>query len=295
MNIAFIGLGAVGMYYSEGLVANGATVKGYDVMVGDPRFEERVRTVRGNGVKVVNSMEELVKDANLIMVVTTAAVAVKTAESAKPFLKKGQIYVELNSAVPSDKKRIEESLREVGVDVVDGTTMSAVNMVKYKAQINFSGPRAKDVVDILRGYKMDARYFGEEVGQAAAFKLVRSIFMKGYEAILMECAEAAAHYGVLDDVLKSIAEYFDAKTSQEHFDLFINTDAVFAKRRSEEVAGVIKMLADDGINNTMTRATVEKLSWISTLGLDEHYNHEAPNDKHDVIRRLCAAEKDMPL
>ena len=55
------------------------------------------------------------------------------------------------------------------------------------------------------------------------------------------------------------------------------------------------MLADDGINNTMTRATVEKLSWISTLGLDEHYNHEAPNDKHDVIRRLCAAEKDMPL
>lgn len=151
MNIAFIGLGAVGMYYSEGLVANGATVKGYDVMVGDPRFEERVRTVRGNGVEVVNSMEELVKDANLIMVVTTAAVAVKTAESAKPFLKKGQIYVELNSAVPSDKKRIEESLREVGVDVVDGTTMSAVNMVKYKAQINFSGPRAKDVVDILRG------------------------------------------------------------------------------------------------------------------------------------------------
>ena len=68
------------MYYSEGLVANGATVKGYDVMVGDPRFEERVRTVRGNGVEVVNSMEELVKDANLIMVVTTAAVAVKTAE-----------------------------------------------------------------------------------------------------------------------------------------------------------------------------------------------------------------------
>ena len=61
------------------------------------------------------------------------------------------------------------------------------------------------------------------------------------------------------------------------------------------MAGVIKMLADDGINNTMTRATVEKLAWISTLGLDEHYNHEAPNDKHDVIRLLCAAEKDLSV
>lgn len=287
MNISFIGLGAVGMYFSEGLVANGARVKGYDIMVGDPRFADRVKAVRNNGVEVVGSMQELLSDADLIMVVTTAAVAVKTANAAKPFLKSGQIYVELNSAVPSDKKYIEESLKKIGVDVVDGTTMSAVNMVKYKAQINFSGPRAQEVVSILSGYKMNARYFGDAVGQAAAFKLVRSIFMKGYEAILMECTHAARHYGVMDEVLKSIADYFELKTMEEHYDLFINTDAVFAKRRSEEVSGVVKMLADDGIDYTMTKATVEKLRWISTLGLDEHYNHDAPSNKYDVIDQLC--------
>lgn len=286
MNISFIGLGSVGMYYSDGLIQHGASVKGYDIMVGNPSFNERVEKCRAQGVNVVESMEKVIDGADIIMVVTTAASALKTAESAKPYLKKGQIYVELNSAVPSVKKQIEQLLSDV--DVVDGTTMSAVNMVKFKALVNFSGPRAKEVVDVLSSYGMNAKYVGDEVGKACAFKVVRSIFMKGYEAILMECAHAARHYGVMDEVLKSIADYFEPKTMEEHYDLFINTDAVFAKRRGEEVEAVSKMLAEDGLDNTMSAAAAAKLKWISSLGLNEHYGNEVPNDKHDVIDQLSA-------
>ncbi len=42
MVLAVIGLGSVGYFYSEGLIANGAQVKGYDVMVGRPEFAQRV-------------------------------------------------------------------------------------------------------------------------------------------------------------------------------------------------------------------------------------------------------------
>lgn len=41
MKITFVGLGTLGMYYSEGLMAHGAPkIKGYDVMVGNPNFNE---------------------------------------------------------------------------------------------------------------------------------------------------------------------------------------------------------------------------------------------------------------
>lgn len=291
LKISFIGLGSVGMYYSEGLIANGASVKGYDIMVGNPRFEERVAKCREIGIDVVENMEALLSDADIILVATAPAVAFATAESAKPYLKEGQVYVELNSAVPAVKRQIEKSLAEVGVSVVDGTTMSSVDMMKYKALINFAGPKAKEVVAVLQGYKMNAHYFGEVVGEACAFKVVRSIFMKGYEAVLMECAEAAYHYGVMDNVLESIAQFFDPKPAAEQFTMFINTDAVFAKRRGEEVGAVAQMLADDGINNTMAAAAAQKLGWIADLGLSEHYNNNVPADQTDVIMQLCEREK----
>ena len=293
VRISFVGLGVVGTTFSERMIANGAIVKGFDIKVGLSSFEDRVKKCREIGIDVVDSMELLAKDAELILVATAPSVALETAESVKPYLHKGQTYVDLNSAVPAIKKNIDSSLAEIGVDVVDGTAMSSINMDGYNAILNFSGPRARDVVKILKAYGLNANYFGDTVGEACAFKVVRSIFMKGYEAVLMECVEAAYHYGVVDNVLRSIAQYFDPKPSAAHFDLFINTDAVFAKRRGEEVDAVAKMLADDGINNIMSEAIAHKLGWISALGLSDYYNHEAPHDMHGVIKLLCAREKEL--
>ena len=288
MVLAVIGLGSVGYFYSEGLIANGAQVKGYDVMVGRPEFAQRVEQCKEIGIQVVSGMEELIRDADMVMAVTTAASAYKTAASAKPFLRSGQIYIELNSAVPRVKKEIEALLE--GIDVVDGTTMSSVNQVKYRAEINFSGKRAKEVVDTLKGYGMNAHYLGDAVGKACALKSVRSIFMKGYEAVLMECFQAAEHYGITDEMAASIAAYFDARPFDEHLSLFITTNAIFAQRRGEEVAAVADMLREDGLNGIMAQAAADKLLWLSSLGLKEVYRNDAPKDRYAVLKELVVRE-----
>ena len=59
MVLAVIGLGSVGYFYSEGLIANGAQVKGYDVMVGRPEFAQRVEQCKEIGIQVVSGMEEI--------------------------------------------------------------------------------------------------------------------------------------------------------------------------------------------------------------------------------------------
>lgn len=285
MNISFIGLGTVGMYYSGGLMAHGAPqIKGFDIMVGNPNFGDRAEACRKIGIDVVDSVEKVIENADIIMVVTTAATAINTAESAKPYLKKGQIYVELNSAVPSVKKKIEMLLD--GIDVIDGTTMSDVNSSKYNSLVNFSGKRAKEVVDTLAAYGMKAKYVGDMVGNACAIKVVRSIFMKGWEAITMECVHAAYYYDVVDEVLDSISEFFELRTMKEHFNSFVNTDAIFAKRRGEEIDAIAMMLFNDGIDNKMSIAAKTKLAWIASLGLSEHYNNEIPNNMLDVIQQI---------
>ena len=92
---ALIGLGTVGMCYGEGLHMNGAQVSGYDIKVGSANFREQTLHCEIVGIKIMHSLETLLQEADIVLVVTTPAHAYDTAKAAKPFLKSGQIYVEL--------------------------------------------------------------------------------------------------------------------------------------------------------------------------------------------------------
>lgn len=282
--IALIGLGTVGMCYGEGLYMHGAQVSGYDIKVGNANFRERAMRCEHAGIQIMYSMETLLQEADIVLAVTTPAHAYDTAKEAKPFLKSGQIYVELNSAVPGIKHQIEQMLK--GIDVVDGTTMSSVNQVGYQARVNFSGHRAGEVVECMRKYGMNAHYAGDEVGMACALKSVRSIFMKGYEALLMECLAAAQAYGILEDMIESISAYFDGRSFRDHCDIFVTTDAIFAKRRSEEMTAVVEMLKAEGLHFTMAQAAEETLKWLASLQLDYCCSGKVPTDRDAVLKEL---------
>ena len=47
---------------------------------------------------------------------------------------------------------------------------------------------------------MRASVVGAEIGAAAAIKMIRSVMIKGIEALTLECFLAAARAGVLDEV-----------------------------------------------------------------------------------------------
>lgn len=290
MKIAIIGLGEVGSNYGLGLAKGGADVYGYSPHMNSPYKKERMEELKQGGIHLAYSVEELVRDAKIILAVTTTKAAEETAESVKPFLEPGQIYVEFNSAIPAVKEKIAEKLGDV-VEVVDGTTMASVNQLKHKTPVNMSGSKAKEVSEILNAYGMNTHYVGEKMGQAAALKVLRSIFMKGFEAVLVECMQASNYYGVANQVLESILKFFETKPLPDLMHMFITTNAIHCKRRAEEIKSIAEMLEDQCIENTMSRASFEKLMWISSLGMEQYFNGVVPKETQEVFDILSLKTK----
>jgi 3-hydroxyisobutyrate dehydrogenase len=118
----------------------------------------------------------------------------------------------------------------------------------------------------VTAWPLDARAFSERVGAASSVKMCRSIMVKGIEALTVECAMAAHRYGVLPDVLGSLADMFPGMDWNEKARYLISRALVHGRRRAEEMRESMKTIADAGLDPVMTRSTAAKQDWAADLG-----------------------------
>jgi 3-hydroxyisobutyrate dehydrogenase-like beta-hydroxyacid dehydrogenase len=109
--------------------------------------------------------------------------------------------------------------------------------------------------------------------------------MKGQIALLIECAIAARRYGISDEVLASVAEWYDALPFMANATRVLRTTTVHAARRAEEAEIAQAILEELGIEPVMTRATVTLLGRIAKLGLRERLGGVVP-DSHETALDL---------
>jgi 3-hydroxyisobutyrate dehydrogenase-like beta-hydroxyacid dehydrogenase len=64
-----------------------------------------------------------------------------------------------------------------------------------------SGPAGKRVVDMLAPWGMQIDFVGERLGTASGIKIIRSVLIKGIEALTDEMLLAARYYGLDEAVL----------------------------------------------------------------------------------------------
>ena len=105
------------------------------------------------------------------------------------------------------------------------------------------------------------------VGAASSIKMIRSVMIKGIEALTAECLIAATRAGVRDEVIASLdasaVEDGWATRGDYNFDRMI----VHGQRRADEMEEVVKTLDGLGTGSMMTRGTVERQRAIGRLGL----------------------------
>ena len=281
MIIGFLGLGEVGTSYSIGLVTEGATVKGYDALMAVPGNEDRFKKCADGGVKLVSSPKELVEGCDYIIAVTTSHVAVETAKTVQPYMKPGQIFIELNSAWSEVKEEAKKILSPV--DVVDGATMGSPLVHKHKTLILVSGEKGKQVADTLNGYGMNLRFVSDKFGTASKLKIVRSVFMKPMEACLVECMVLAQKAGIQKEIFESICDTFSSAPVEKTLSAMIRSNPIHAKRRGEEVHAAIDIMAELGLDNAMTVAGTNKLLAIGNSGMKEALNGNVPEEIDTVL------------
>ncbi len=293
MQITFIGLGDVGSRFSAGVSDAGkAVVVGYDSRLGEKGFEDKEERCRTHGVKLAEKDSDAVIGSDIIIAATSCSRAISTAEQYLPYMKPGQMYVDINSAVPEIKEEIAKMMNAKGIDFCDGGIMGSPLNGGVHVEVVMSGPKAKWLTEQLNECGMNTRFISETVGRGSSLKILRSIFTKGLEALLIETYSSAYRYGVLDEVKGSIVHILTKENPETNFARMLRTNVVHSRRRAEEVGDVAKMLENAGMNHTMSSASYEKLMWAYNTGIKEVFDGKIPEDVMEVVKFYAALKED---
>jgi hypothetical protein len=146
---------------------------------------------------------------------------------------------------------------------VDVAVMAPVHPRLHRTPLLISGPHVEAAAPALAELDMSARIHEGPVGAASAVKMIRSIMMKGLEALVCECVLAGRKAGVIETVLDSLDDTypgFDWKKRSAYMLERVMTHGVRRAAEMREVALTVDLL---GLKGEMSRASV---GWQQTIG-----------------------------
>jgi 3-hydroxyisobutyrate dehydrogenase-like beta-hydroxyacid dehydrogenase len=286
--VGFLGFGEAGYHIGKGLAAAGLPgIVAHDRFAADPKAGELIRQRAGDaGVALVRSVRDLCRRANLIVALVPGRVAFRALKAAAPHLTGDHIYVDAGTASVA---AMEEAGRILAgkAGFVDVAMIGAVPLAGHKVVMLASGSHAEAFRAAMEPYGMNISVVGERPGAATALKLIRSVFMKGLAAVIIEALEAAHRHGVLPETAQGMAEYMDQYPFRDHIRRFVCGTAVHAERRVFEMGEVLELLKELGSADTMTRATRKVLRRIAALGLREKFGGQEPTEIAAVLEAIA--------
>jgi 3-hydroxyisobutyrate dehydrogenase len=251
VHLAILGLGEAGRRYAEDLLAAGWKVTAYDpAPVPAP-----------DGVLRVASGPEAVAEAEIVLSLTGAGVAERAAAQVAPAMRERTCFADFNSASPATKRAVARAFDGTGVRVADVAVLAPVPRRGAATPLLVSGPGAQAVASALRAAGAPVDVLEAEVGAAAGRKLLRSVFMKGLAATVLEAVSAGAAAGCEEWIRDQIAGELgpDGRALVERL---IDGTRAHAARRVHEMRASREYLRELGANTAVSDAT---LSWLEEL------------------------------
>lgn len=251
MRVGILGLGEAGALYAAGFLENGWEVAGFDPAdVPTPA-----------GVERKPSAADAVTGCDLILGLTGAKAAVAVAREAAPHLRAATVYADMNAAAPELKRRIAALIAASPAVFADVSVIGSVPTHRHRTALVASGEGATVIADHFGALGAPVEDLGPEPGAASARKLLRSLFMKGLGAIIVEAVEAGRAAGDERWVREQIAaELRDGEATLER--LYQGTYK-HGDRRAREVSAAADLVAELGLDARLPRA----VSQVHTLAV----------------------------
>jgi 3-hydroxyisobutyrate dehydrogenase-like beta-hydroxyacid dehydrogenase len=264
-HIAIIGFGEVGGIFGYDFTNAGFSVSVYDLLLNsEPSRTAMLAKAQRLGVRACATLEAAILGADLVISAVTASSAATVAVQAAPFLRRGQIYLDINSVSPETKREIAGTFSGSSAVFVEAAVMAPVAPRRMKAPMLLGGPHATAIAPLLHGIGMDAKPVSDQVGVASAIKMCRSIVIKGLEAITVESIFTARHYGAEKLVLESLAAtYPEMGWDTTLPDYLISRVAEHGKRRAAEMREAAQAVVDAGLEPLTALATSQRQEWLA--------------------------------
>ena len=288
-SVCFIGFGEAGQALAAGLRDAGVnTVAAWDILFPSADGERLREAADRVGVRRGTSVGDAVRDADLIVAAVTAASSRDAAEQAKPFLRSDQYFLDINSVSPGRKQETARAM-DGYARYVDVAVMAPVHPARHQTPALLAGPHAASLEPILTGLDMRVSIAGPAIGAAAAIKMVRSVMVKGLEALTLECFLAARRAGVEEQIFASLDKSYPGLDWRKQLEYNLERMANHGIRRAHEMEEVADTLRELGIDPHMTAGTIRRQQEMGDLGKREPLRSAVPQGRIAMLDAIGQA------
>jgi len=290
--VCFIGFGEAGQAVASGLREEGVEgIAAWDILF--PRSEgERLRRA-GEAIDVLcaPSAAEAVRGAEIIISAVTAASSVAAAQSVEPHLAGHPFFLDINSVSPA-RKQATAKLLGGRARYVDVAVLGPIHPARHQSPMLLAGEHAQTIAPTLSSLGMRVTVGGSEVGAAAATKMVRSVMIKGIEALTLECFLAAARAGVAEEVAASLKNNYPGLDWTKIVPYNLERMASHGERRAAEMEEVAETLSELGVEPLMTAATIRRQREMGQIGTQQSVRGALAQGRAAILNAISAAARD---
>jgi 3-hydroxyisobutyrate dehydrogenase-like beta-hydroxyacid dehydrogenase len=289
--LCFIGFGEAGQALASGLRDAGlGTMAAWDILFPH-RDGERLRAAGAAlGVRLADSAADAVRGADLIISAVTAASSLAAAESVQSVVS-GQWFLDINSVSPGRKQATAAALGDAA-RYIDVAVLAPVHPARHQTPMLLAGPHAEVIAPLLQDLTMRVSVAGRETGAAAAIKMVRSVMIKGMEALTYECFVAAARAGVVEEVAASLKNNYPTLEWARIIEYNLERMASHGERRAAEMEEVADTLRELGLAPLMTEATVQRQRQMGRIGRDEKVRATLTEGRAAMLACISSAARE---
>jgi 3-hydroxyisobutyrate dehydrogenase-like beta-hydroxyacid dehydrogenase len=291
-SVSFIGFGEAGQAIAAGLREEGVErMAAWDILFPQRAGERLRQAAAASGVRCANSAADAAHDTDIVISAVTAASSVEAAQSIKPHLAGKPFLLDINSVSPGRKQQTAKLLGDAA-RYVDVAVLAPIYPARHKTPMLIAGADAEAMAPTLAALGMRASVAGAEIGAAAAIKMVRSVMIKGIEALTLECFLAAARAGVIDEVAASMKNNYPGLDWGKIVPYNLERMANHGERRAAEMEEVADTLRELGVEPLMTLATVKRQREMGQIGTHQSVRGALTQDRTAMLGAISAAAHD---
>src|SRR6202051_4004910 len=290
--IAFIGFGEAGQAIAAGLREAGVkTMSTWDILLPQAAGKKLKQAAQAAGGPCANSAADPIRGMDLIISAVTAASSVEAAQAVKAHLAGTPYFLDVNSVSPGRKQDTAMLLGDAG-RYVDVAVLAPIYPARHQTPMLLAGPHADAIAPRLATLGMRVSIAGAETGAAAAIKMVRSVMIKGIEALTLECFLAASRAGVIDEVAASMKNNYPGLDWGKIVPYNLERMANHGERRAAEMEEGADTLGELGVQPLMTSATVKRQREMGHIGGPQYARGVLNTDRATVLGAISAAARD---
>jgi len=301
--IGFIGFGEVAYHFSQRLKEEGVKlILAYDKAVSESPHREIIHRRSSEAqVELTSSLEELLKRSELVVSSVWGHVALNVAREAAHFIRKDQVYADLNNSAPSAKEKGAEAIDAQGGRFADIALFALAYKPGQKSLLLVSGNGAEQVKAALGQYRaIDVEVVRGKAGRATTIKALTKIYFLCYQALSLELALSARTAGIELDIIEPLLVRSTSTLPREKELVFwLIRAGLQAERKSVEILENLEAMKEWGIEPIMMEAAMKRFRLAAEYKLKDYFKGELlPLQEYgkmlDAIDEI-GREKNIPL